>query len=306
MKYDSNDLMADIDFPSFVEFCISELGYEVKRSDSLDKGSVCCICHYHNDGTKKSSNRFGSTRLIQRGTFKGLKCFACDTSKSLIQMVMDEKDMAYWQAIDFICERFGLIKSSYAIAGTESAWELRNNVTTAVSPLDRMFPDPLTAQELQLIGLSNGYDSSNTNYCVLGLYSDLNKPEIFELEKGESLIKQIVPNPNYVSGSISKYANFMDYVSGIKNLGGSDEDPFITQWLLIKRSVWTLSQMYQEDKETYWKIVTPKITDTILRLEKEKESASKFVKYNIEKQLKILYSLFDKYVNLEIATLLSA
>lgn len=308
MQYDTNSIMGEISFSDFVDICINELNYEVNPNGSLNSGKINCICHYHNDG-KHANKRFGSTSLISKGSYKGIYCFACGASKSLIQMVMDEKDMHIWEAIDFICEKASLSKQDYAIPGTESDWDLKNSIKSQKnSPLDEIFPDALNKEQLKLIGLYNeNYMSDTHNYEVIYCYDEYNKPSVWELEKGEFLIEKDIPNPKYIKGSLSEYSSFLDYVAGNKTIGGSEEYPFQKQYLLARKvSGYTLSEMYKNDKPAYWRLISSKCTKAILEKEEMMKTTTKFIQYNLQKQLKILYKIFNDYVKDDVVNMIQS
>ena len=290
MLYDLEGLMSDIDFTTFVNFCIDELGYDVKPGFSSESGNALCVCHYHNDG--KSSKKYGSTSLISRGNYKGIYCFACGTSKSLISMVMTEKSMHLVEAVKYICQAVGTSPDIYAIPGTETEWELEHKQNIPKDAKYPNFPAALTPKELKLIGIKK----SAENYEVLQELT--RKPELWELNEDESVIKKLVPNPKYIPGSLPEYKDFIFYIAGAKDYKGSCEDPFITKYLIVRKPKWSLISLYNEDKEAYWMIVMPKMVEAIIQREDIiQNSKSSFEKYNMQKELKILHNLYDKYFN---------
>jgi hypothetical protein len=290
--------MADVDFETFVNFCVDELGYEINPNNRIDTGKVQCVCHYHNDG-KNPNKKFGSTSLISKDTYKGIHCFACGASKSFVTMVMEEKNMYFNEALSFIMEKLGMNKSIYAIPGTETEWERKNMVRHVSDPLEEIMP-PLTPKELKLIGLKG---ISGKNYEIIAEYTPENKPEQWELEKGESLIKIEEENPEYIPGAIPEYEDFMHYIAGVKNVGGSSEEPFNTRYLKTRRiQGYSLNDLYSSDKKQYHHMIICKLfeamTDRELAL--RDDNISSFVKYNIKKELKILYDIRDRYMSEEV------
>lgn len=299
MQIDSESLLSDADMLSVLQR-LPDVKLNLSRNYSPDGNKVQILCRYHAD------RNFGSANLLVHNGFKGMHCFACGASKSLIQMVQDYGNMNFYEACEFIAEDLGGIENYY-IPGTENEYDLKRKRYQSLysqsksynnNVYDYDFPALLSVQELKLIGM-NPYGNIENNYIPLNEYDY--KPANWQLDNGQYIKCTEETNPFYVDDLGPLYLSFKDYVNDVKNIHGQDQKPFRYKYLVCEHINGNpLISLYKNDKWTYWHLIVSKIIwaiqdteDKIQDMSLKKGYVSKV--YHLKKILKLQNDLLKRY-----------
>lgn len=296
MEYETKRIVQDADMISILQ----ELGYKMDLSADHqlngDKLPIICDHHKHKDGN------FGTARLIVRGggTYKGMHCFLCASSWSLPTLVQEKLGCNYWDAIKFIANHNGGL-DQYAIPGTENDWDRRVLASQGKTVEDNAFPAPLSVAECKALRLNLNVEQSELSNCAIISASDT-KPNSYELESDEAIVPITIENEKFDITKPGLYASFIHYCAGVKTPNGSDEEPFKTLYLKVKRVNETLYNLYKEDKDAYWELAYYRAHDILEEVNERLEKIKDFglIKYvneraELKEQKQILEGIIERF-----------
>lgn len=245
------------------------------RHVSSDGDRLQILCPYHND------HNFGSAHLVVRNGKKGMKCYACGgLYKSLVELVADKLNYElpndYAKVLTFIAESNGGV-DKYVLSPFPKYNRGKGNVKNNI-------PDALSMTELTLLNLDGRKYNEKENNISGAIVSSANYRVDKNMLNGNSrCIGRIVSNPEY-------------------NPDDNESYPLFKEWLIVKKSSYSINSLYSDDFETYKWMVLQKAEEKLNEIEsqlnnllKRRDKFSVNRSYNLKKDKEVVQSIINRF-----------
>lgn len=278
MKIDYQSLIDEVDIWSVIDRLNIETNYG--QGNAYPKGNSLGV-----KSPFRTDNSIGSCVINIRGKYKGLFTdWAENYHCNFVKYVSAVLNIPWWEAEEFIAKDYGG-RPAFFIPGTESEYELEHGITKHYTQekATYKFPAMLTHSDLLLIGLNEySHKNDSINNYIIKSCSNIN-PKREDIKINDYIIKMDVPNPKYKDSCEPEYLSFIDYVNGIKNPKGSDEEPFNTIYCIgEQQKSFSLSELYRTDKYTYYMLIRQKAKETLENLESIIKKYNSIKRFDVE------------------------
>ncbi len=244
------------------------------RHVSSDGNRLQILCPYHND------HNFGSAHLVVKNGKKGMKCYACGTYKSLVQLVADKLNYElpndYAKVLTFIAENNGGV-DKYKLTPFP---KYKRNKSTAKDNI----PDALNMTELTLLSLDGRkYTEKENNISGTVVASFDYRVDKSMLKRNEKCISHITSNQEY-------------------NPNDNESYPVLNEWLIVKKDLYSINSLYADDFETYRWLILQRAEEKLNEIEaqlnnflKRRDKLSVNRSYDLKKNKEIVQSIISKF-----------